>query len=204
MWIIGQGEMNSPDMWEEQIVDGCCNYSINFKNVKISSGITNVPERLVTNNTVENIVIPSTVKSIGWGAFARNQNLSSITIPNGVTSISDGAFGDCTNLSSITIPNSVTTIGANAFCECTGLTSVTIPNSVKSIGYHAFTRCTGLSNITIPSSVTSMGNYVFYGCRITVNVPFKQGKQPDGWNAEWNSTVGLASDGGIITVNYVN
>ena len=86
------------------------------------------------------------------------------TIPSTVTSIGEGAFRGCTGLTSVTIPNSVTSIGSSAFRGCTGLTSVTIPSSVTSIGGAAFAGCTGLTSVTIPSSVTSIGSYAFDGC----------------------------------------
>ena len=48
----------------------------------------------------------------------------SYTIPSSVTSIGSGAFGYCTGLTSITIPSSVSSIGNSAFGYCTGLTSI--------------------------------------------------------------------------------
>ncbi|NNM66424.1 MAG: leucine-rich repeat protein, partial [Spirochaetales bacterium] len=54
----------------------------------------------------------------------------SFTIPSSVTSIGLGAFWGCSGLTSITIPSSVTSIGLGAFWGCSGLTSVAIPASV--------------------------------------------------------------------------
>ncbi|MGN1065620.1 MAG: leucine-rich repeat protein [Thermoguttaceae bacterium] len=42
--------------------------------------------------------IPSSVTSIGDGAFDNCPSLSSIKIPSSVTSIGDGAFDGCPNL----------------------------------------------------------------------------------------------------------
>jgi hypothetical protein len=99
-----------------------------------------------------NYSIPSSVTSIGDGAFNRCTGLTSVTIPNNVTSIGGWAFERCTNLTNVTIPNSVTTIGVWAFDGCTGLTSVSIPNSVTTIGSdgaYAFRDCTGLKAIDV-------------------------------------------------------
>lgn len=68
-------------------------------------------------------------------------------IPSSVTTIGDGAFQGCTDLTKITIPNSVTTIGNSAFQGCTELTSITIPSSVKNIEGYAFYDCTGLKEV---------------------------------------------------------
>jgi hypothetical protein len=51
-------------------------------------------------------------------------------IPNSVTTIGYGAFAVCEGLTSVIIGNSVTTIGNTAFIQCTGLTTVTNLNPV--------------------------------------------------------------------------
>jgi len=91
--------------------------------------------------------------------------MGSCTIPSSVTSIGYGAFGRCTaGLTSITIPSTVDSIGTYAFYYCTGLTSIKIPSSVKSIGNYAFGYCEGLTSINIPSSVTTIDDYAFEFC----------------------------------------
>ncbi len=63
-------------------------------------------------------VIPNSVTSIGYGAFAGCPGLTSFTIPNGITRINMLTFADCSDLTSITIPNSVTYIDQHAFYGC--------------------------------------------------------------------------------------
>ena len=45
-------------------------------------------------------------------------------IPDSVTTIGYSAFAYCSNLTSVTIGDSVTTIGSSAFAYCTKLTDV--------------------------------------------------------------------------------
>jgi hypothetical protein len=71
----------------------------------------------------------------------------SYSIPSSVNTIGDGAFRGCTNLTSVTIPSNVNTIGNGAFND-TGLTSVTIPTSVNTIGDWAFYNYNGLTSVT--------------------------------------------------------
>ena len=110
-----------------------------------------------------NIVIPSTVTSIGGSAFRSCSGIKSVVIPNSVTSIGDYAFEGCTGLTSIEIPNSVTSIGVRAFYDCTGLTSVVIPNSVKSIGAYAFRDCSAIEYLNL-ANVETIGDYAFQNC----------------------------------------
>ena len=70
-------------------------------------------------------------------------SLSNIVIPSSVTSIGNWAFNGCTSLSNIVIPNSVTSIGDWAFSDCTSLSNIVIPDSVTGIGKGAFNGCRG-------------------------------------------------------------
>ena len=115
-------------------------------------------------NTRTTYIIPNSVTTIAYHAFAYRSGLTSVTISNSVTTIGDDAFYYCTGLTSVTIGNSVTTIGGGAFRGCSGLTSVTIPNSVTTIGNFAFYGCSGLTSVTIGNSVTTIGDYAFEDC----------------------------------------
>ena len=135
------------------------------------------------------IEIPSSVTSIGFGAFSGCSNLESVTFGENsqLTTIDESAFSNCTSLKGIEIPASVTyvggafpgcaslasvtfgensqlkTIGPNAFDGCTALTSIELPVSVTDIQQAAFKNCTGLKSIEI-SNVTSFGHQAFMGC----------------------------------------
>ena len=81
------------------------------------------------------------------------QGCKTTIIPNSVTSIGFVAFAWCTGLTSITIPNSVTSIGEAAFRDCTGLTSVLIGNNSELsmdatfFGYANLTQVTCYANV---------------------------------------------------------
>ena len=120
--------------------------------------------------SLSEIVIPSSVTSIGKGAFSYCVSLSEIVIPSSVTSIGDSAFSSCDSLSKIVIPSSVTSIGKGAFSRCVSLSEIVIPSSVTSIGKGTFSYCYSLSEIVIPSSVTSIGDSAFYRCKFPDNL----------------------------------
>lgn len=97
--------------------------------------------------SLDSVIIPNDIISIGSRAFYGCSSLKSVTIPNGITNIENGTFGHCENLTSITIPESVTSIGQDAFYYCDALTSVTIPKNVTSIGWGAFGDCDALLDV---------------------------------------------------------
>lgn len=82
-------------------------------------------------------------------AFANKASLNSVILPSSVTSIGFYAFSLCRNLTSINVPNSVVSIESLAFQNCAKLTSIAIPASVNTIGDAAFGGCGGL--ITVAS-----------------------------------------------------
>ena len=97
-------------------------------------------------------IIPSTVTSIGYGAFNSCTRLTGVTISSNVTQIASHAFRACTSLADITIPNRVTSIGHYAFAGCNSLTSLAIPASVTSILAGFAPSCTNLSAITVDAT----------------------------------------------------
>lgn len=68
--------------------------------VEIPSRIDNytvaaIGESAFQNSDVESVIIPNTVRTIGWFAFAGCTSLDSITVPSSVTLVEYGAFDYC-------------------------------------------------------------------------------------------------------------
>ena len=128
-------------------------------------------------------------------AFLGCGSLSEIVIPSSVTSIGDLEFYGCGSLSEIVIPSSVTSIGYKAFCGCSSLKYISIPKSVIGLNGNPFAEWKGkleclspnfvyeddilfnkdksriisfrnqnIKSYVIPSSVTSIGDRAFLGC----------------------------------------
>ncbi len=57
--------------------------------------------------------------------------MRAVSIPSSVTSIGNGAFAGCSGLTSVSIPSSVTSIGNEAFYGCPKLTAVQVPRAAK-------------------------------------------------------------------------
>lgn len=87
---------------------------------------------------VYNIVLPSTVETIGEYAFCGCSSLQSINIPDKVTEIRNGTFKDCKWLNSITLSDNILSIGEKAFYYAVRIGSLEIPTSLKHVDYDAF------------------------------------------------------------------
>ncbi len=78
----------------------------------------------------ENVTIPDTVTTIGYGAFYENHALQNITIPDSVTKIRPYSFYN-TNIKNIVIPDSVEFIGDYALRGCPKLQTLTIGENTR-------------------------------------------------------------------------
>lgn len=129
------------------------------------------------------IVIPESVKKIGWAAFDFCYDLTSLVIPNGMTEIGDYAFSGCSGLTGIKIPDGVTRIGASAFSYCSGLTKIAVSESNPA--YASYDNCClskdlkilkfGCKTSVIPDVVTMIAESAFDGCSGLTDI-----KIPDG------------------------
>ena len=147
------------------ICDSAFSFCSSLSEIVIPSSVASIGDSAFSwCDSLSKIVIPSSVTSIGDEAFYDCDSLSEIVIPSSVTCIGDKAFYDCDSLSEIVIPSSVTCIGDSAFSSCYSLSEIVIPSSVTSIGDNAFSSCYSLSEIVIPSSVTSIGDNAFSSC----------------------------------------
>ena len=123
--------------------------------------------------SLPDIVIPTSVTSIGDSAFSWCRSLSEIVIPSSVTSIGDRAFEDCSSLKYISIPKSVIGLNGNPFAEWNGKLECLSPNFVyeddilfnKDKSRIISFRNQNIKSYVIPSSVTSIGDYAFSDCR---------------------------------------
>ena len=97
------------------------------------------------NYALQNVNIPTTVKSIGNFAFASCRNLAKIEIPMGVEEIGASAFSLAYALKTVDLPESVAVLGDSIFNSCRELESVTIRNRNAQIGSDAFKDCNKLT-----------------------------------------------------------
>ena len=130
--------------------------------VNIASTYNNLPVISIADyafmaSSIEMLIIPDGVISIGVSAFRACANLKSISIPNSVISIGDGAFYGCSSLTSAIRLENIISIGASAFYQCSSLTNILIGNRITSIGDYAFFQC-GLLECVVKEGCKYIGN----------------------------------------------
>lgn len=113
------------------------------------------------------VVIPDTidgknVTTIGYLAFAGNNDLVSVKIPDTVTVIGKQAFDSCSALKSVDLPENLEVIGRCAFWSCQKIARVDFPDTLVSLGIESFANCKSLKSIRIPKSLTDFGTGAFY------------------------------------------
>jgi hypothetical protein len=137
----------------------------------VPEGVTEIPySAFYDNKRLKEVVLPSTLKSIGSYAFGRT-NIEYIDIPDSVEEIGNNAFDHCEYLKEIRIPKGVTIIKCSLFCFCYNLCKVILHNNVTEIGKLAFAFCNSLKKIEVdgvlchssvlPSNLKTIDSYAF-------------------------------------------
>ena len=122
--------------------------------LKISSGA-------FAESGLETIVIPSTVASVGDGAFAGCPEL--VSADCNVAALGVGVFAQCPKLENVKFGCAVA-LPANAFYGCGALTSV--KGDVTSVGDHAMAYCRSLSSFPF-GNVEAIGAEAFMGAGLS-------------------------------------
>lgn len=102
------------------------------------------------------------------GVFRNCKHLTEVVLPSSLTSIGNYAFCGCSNLSSISLPSSLTSIGTYCFYDCSSITTLSLPPLISSIGNYAFNSCTSLATVYYSGTGTfTIGERTFQRCPLT-------------------------------------
>lgn len=170
--ITGYGFKNFKKVTELTIPGSIKDFAFSLQNSNIqkltlAEGVESIiQDNPVTNTPVEEIVLPSTLKTLGNAAFSGAKQLRAINLPEGVTFADNaaGIFSGCSSLTSIDLPASITQIPSSAFDGCTSLKTVTAESPITKIEAKAFQNCTALETIPDLGRVTELGISAFYHC----------------------------------------
>ena len=150
--------------------------------------------------TLQTLVIPDGVTSIGIRAFAFCKELTSVSIPASVKIIDYEAFSGCENIKTVQYRGKLaqwcqvencfssdfranTTITLSDVPDLRTLKTLVIPDGVTSIGSSAFAFCKELTSVSIPASVKTIGYEAFTGCTSLESVTISAGVTEIGGSA---------------------
>lgn len=175
--ISGSGEFKGEFMLngEQKSIDTLGYAAI--RKVTFKEGVTSIGSMAFSRHncmqSLEEVVLPSTLTVIGEKAFYSCYNLKSINLEN-VTSVGAQAFDNNDKLETLDL-SSMTEIGPGAFKGMKGLKSLILPEGMTSIGEEAFMLCRGLEEVALPSTITSIGDRGFSNCTALRTVEFPSG-----------------------------
>ena len=180
-------------------------------NVNLHEGLTTIEQRAFWGCKLTEITIPSTVTSIGNGAFKGNptktivwkpkacsigsddsapfystsSQVTSFTFAEGVETVPAYICKNMNLLDTIVLPSSVKSLGQCAFTYCTNLKSINLPVTQKTLPVSFFEGCTSLETIELPATLTTISSDAFYGCSKLANVNLHEGITTIGLRAFW-------------------
>ena len=123
----------------------------NSRTFEFANGVTKINSEFENNQSLETIVIPTSVASIAAGAFKNCTALQAVLI-QGVHTVTKDTFAGCTSLETIAFGESVVSIGEGAFENCKSLEVLYAPPTLQQIGPCAFANCTSLRAVKFSES----------------------------------------------------
>ena len=119
-----------------------------------------------------------------------------VRLPSSVTSIGQGAFYGCVYMQDIILPTGLTVLESAVFKGCNDLRYITLPVGVKRIERETFMGCSSMTNIVIQAADLSyIGTDAFLGCSSLTDVYFRGSK------AQWSKILAGAGNSVLTTVN---
>ena len=147
----------------------CFKNDMAITNVTLPQGLQIIGTQafLGANNLGGNLIVPSTVTSIGDEAF-KGTSIEGLTVEEGNEGITIGydTFRECVNLKYANLSNRLKQIGYDAFWGDSNLVWVRIAdgNYPLEICGSAFYGAKHLKAISLPTKLTKIGNWTFYDC----------------------------------------
>ncbi len=174
------------------------------------------------DNTIEEVIIPEGVEKIGRFAFANLTALKRVVLPSTLTTIDYGAFAGCISLVSVEGIGNVKFINEKAFMDCNisgaitltegvalgeyafannkNLQKLTLSEKTKSVASYAFSGCTKLKTVVIEAEKIKLGQYVFAKCEALKEISVNASVIPAGTFADCKNltTVTIGKDVAVI------
>lgn len=150
-------------------------------NVTFGSEVKHIPAYLCRNQSLQSVVIPKNIESVGSSAFLNCKHLKIITwnaincdVASSIFTSHTSWSSDYDSVQSVIIGSQVTKIPDYLCANMTQITRIDIPASVQSINRGAFYGCSNLVDVIFPTiGLKEIGNDAFNGCEniTSINLP---------------------------------
>ncbi len=118
-----------------------------------------------SNSTLRRIILPETLKKIGWRSFCGVTFSSAVIIPESVIEIEPAAFMNTTGVFTIVLPSKLEIIHFSAFSDCSASINLRLPSTLKIIDSSAFNSAkNAYGTFQLPPYLEHLGSSAFSGC----------------------------------------
>ena len=107
-------------------------------------------ECFANHSEILKVVIPDTMRNIGYKAFYGCSALREVNFPDGLYEIKGWSFAH-TAIPEAKLPDSLKKLGYGTFYGCNKLTEVILSPDVVKLDENTFSNCVRLKSVTIPS-----------------------------------------------------
>jgi hypothetical protein len=208
--IFSSGNYGLSEVNGNSYLLGSTTYNAFISNIVIYDKVTALYKNALKNAKITNLLLPSSVTSIGEYCFASCTNLTSVTIPSSVTILGDISFEYNTNVFDRTNNLAAINVDSNnsIFCSIDNVlfdkgitrlikyapkktaTTYSIPTTVSAVNSNSFNYATALTKVYFPISVlyisaSSSGYSPFLGCLSSLALRCKATSKPSGWGTYW-------------------
>lgn len=154
-----------------------------LESVELPSSLETIGKGAFKNSSIKKIIIPvGNLSEIGESVFEETK-LKSIQLPTTIKRIGDRAFAYCFDLVDVVLGEGLTDLGKESFKCCYNLKNVSLPNSLRLIGDDCFCFCYCINKLIMGPNIKRIGNYAFYVCMSLRHVDLPEGLKEIGKGA---------------------
>lgn len=153
----------------------------------VEDGINQIAEQaFYGNKELSEVVLPDSIETVGFAAFAQCDALTSMTMPfvgnsrynykflgymfGGATTVDNAEV--CPQSLKKVVLTDIVEVTSLAFYGCSYIEEVQVPNDVYFIGYSSFENCGSLTTFNMPSQLQKVYDRAFKGCTSLESVEF--------------------------------
>ncbi|MDE6468616.1 MAG: leucine-rich repeat domain-containing protein, partial [Muribaculaceae bacterium] len=147
---------------------------VDFSQAVFYENTTGVPQNddlfLVNMTSLEEVILPETVTTLGGGSFKNCSKLVKVNLPAGLKNIGKRAFLNCKSIKLAELPDQIRYIGDEAFNDgnsaATWIAFTKMPSCIETIEGNAFNN-TSVSFSELPEGLKKIGDKAFRNTKVT-------------------------------------